>query len=217
MTKFEDNIITVLELLHEKFLIESDKLNSKKSIKVSIYPRDLSRYDIDIEAIGSVVTVLNKKDKSISFLNLFDLDEFSHETREGKEPSIYDIKLPSNFEDEFNKLKSYYMGDSKGLKIAITVSEDDGIYKNNNTAIVYPISGKRLKLVYELRKEKIKGEDLAETFYKSDTALLSKEIKGINGNFMKMLNLEYMLIKRLSAGGYTLNKDYYVIEFSGFS
>ena len=218
MTKFEDIIKTVLELLHEKFLVEANKPDSKKSIKVSIYPRDLSRYDIDVETIGDVVTVLNKKDKSISFLNLFDSDEFNAETMKGNEPSIWDIELPSNFYNKFNKLKDFYKKSTnnnlkeKNIKIVLDVKKDCLSVNSINISIPKEtIERSMLNILVDMDTEVSWDEiyDIHEPRSQADIGVKKKTVgdarKRLNEKIIKRSVLKDELIKR-RRGNYSLTK-----------
>lgn len=99
-------------------------------------------------------------------------------------------------------------------KIEIFISNDYGIYKNQKTKKPsYPIrESKRLQLIKLLENNKSSSKIIMRDL-KYTNQLLSKEIKEINNNFTKLLNLSNDLIIHLPTGGYQLNYDKYNINF----
>lgn len=116
------------------------------------------------------------------------------------------IELKNNVSSLQNELKN--------RKITISVSDSYGIYKNQKTKKPnYSIrESKRLNLIKFLKDKSSSSKKLIDNFKYTDQ-LLSKEIKEINDNFKKNLNLKKDLIIHLSTGGYQLNYEMYHIIF----
>jgi len=220
MDKFEEQLLSVLNLLYKKYLLEMPENSNEKSVHVSIYPRDIQDYQISVDTLWEIVSFLNKKEPRIKLLNLLDVDDFLAEELSENNPSIYDIELPSDFKDKYRELRNFYSKNTlgkDGAKITISVSPVHGIYKNKDTSLSYAIKGKRLKIVISLASGKIVGSKLAELYYDNSIPRLSSEIKKINKNFIEKLNLSKSLIIRLKTAGYDLNNEEYEIEFLNFN
>lgn len=119
-------------------------------------------------------------------------------------------------EKENNIVQKIIKKDSGREIIKIYISDDDGIYLNqNNKKLNYPIRSrsKRLKIIKNLKDGKKDGKILANILYKGDFSELSKEIGEINKKFKNRLKLKKELIINLNTGGYTLNDTFYKIKF----
>lgn len=216
MSRLDTDILNVLDLLYDKFRIEPKKNHREDGLIVAIFDHDLKNNNLDSITAGEAITALNNYDKEIDFFKLFNEDDYHIDLLNGEYPSIYEVRLPKDFDKKYRKLRNYYDNNSKdNLKILITISNEEGIYKNNELKPNYPAKGKRMKLIFRLKTGKISGNELAKDFYKNDFSILSKEIKSINKNFTSKLNLEYDLILHLDTSGYALNKNNYRIDFVG--
>ncbi len=99
-------------------------------------------------------------------------------------------------------------------KISITLDPRKGIYRSDNPESNYPIKSdsKRALIISHLcHNDKASILEL-EKETKQPNTLTMKEIKQINLNFRKKLNVAYDLIIKIPTGGYSLDKDRFEIK-----
>jgi hypothetical protein len=98
-------------------------------------------------------------------------------------------------------------------KVKLYFSNDKGIFGTfNEKEIIYPIKGKRQKMIKLLKDGKKDLKILCKIQDQKDT-LLMKEIIKINKNFRDKFKVKNDLIKNIPTGGYKLNDENYDIEF----
>jgi len=101
---------------------------------------------------------------------------------------------------------------NKNKKIAIFISDDHGIYKDDVKS-GYPVRGSRAKLLRHLRDGKKDGKILTQIWGHNNHAQLSKDIKGINKLFKNKLKQKEDIVVHVQTGGYKLNDEIYAIKF----
>ena len=215
VNQFQDEVLKMLNLLYKRFLIDQPSKPTDADKIISIYPNDLSQYGFDVTSAGELICLIAKEDERIKFEGLFDEDNFAADTAQGENPSIFEIRLPADFEKVYRQLERKYRSGSDLLQINICIKKNKGIYVRGNESNRCEIGGKRFELVVSLKDGPLSGEVLASN-QKQSPSLLAREIKKINERFTKDLSLNDGLVSRLRVVGYGLNREKYKIDFLGF-
>lgn len=220
--KYQEDLLAVLDLMYRKFHTEPAKKTEKGKFVISIYLEDLKHQDLHEYEFREIFNVF--ENKGIDFKLLNEIDDYTYNMAMGtnsiEEILFFEIELPGNFKALCEQLKDSIKKDNAGLP-EVTISKKDGIFMNktnNNSKYAIKVNSSRSKIIWALKDNPImRGPDLAELFYKNNMPTLVKEIREINRNFIKNLNLEKGskdLIIRNPTGGYSLNRDSYQVTFT---
>ncbi len=204
-----DHIIKIIELI-----LREAELNEHPTAFLDIRTKTLRLKKIDPDELRKILKRLEK----LGCIS----DIFSPDGNSGWEYIIMDLnnnhllKFRVNTKQLLNyreDLRERYGKPQKQENIKIFISKDLGMYREvNGKQLTYLIKGKRFNLIINLRGGKTYSKELIG-IQNQDKSLVSKEIRIINKNFQRKLDLTDDLIIHIKTGGYKLNTDKFTINF----
>lgn len=212
---YRDDKIKLLEMVCAG-LPPSDFIEDNR--KVILYEKDLQKEGF---SYNSAFNLLKEMHDSINNFAPITSDEgeegISFTVNSGINDELFDLKYPNHdIETEIEEIERERVNIYKTIpeKISITIDDTKGIYQTDKPDKVYQIKipSKKFSLIQHLREnEKIALSDFEEKL-EQDKTVIMKAIKETNDTFMEKLSVTDPLIIRNDTGGYSLNKDKFILN-----
>lgn len=194
MNKFQVERINVLDFLYRKFCTG---LVSTSDCEVSIRYEDIMEYKIKYDVFMEITGIFHRK-KIINRTYYYPHGDDYFTTTYGNDPheaqDIAKIILPSDFVADYLRLVKEIQNELKDDTVTpekkrtkVMISEQYGIYLNDDNSKSYLVSGGRLEILKRLRGGYKRGKELADLYggIKGSVPDANKACKGINISFRK--------------------------------
>lgn len=212
--KYQDYRDRVLDLIYKKFKTQKHWYTTplKYTGLIAIYPQDLTKHGLDRDDLFEFALDLEPDFPGITFVST-ESDEgmdFSVSiTNQGAPDTI--IKLPKNFEKQYEKLIKKMDKKDSSEKIQIFYSNQKGLYRSvGGLEKNYGIDGKRAKMIEVLIDNKQSA--LKAKIFGEDAQKVSAAVRKINELVKEKLNIESELIINLGKGYHFDPTKYEVIK-----